>query len=161
MVEFKISIATVEDTELLVKHRLSMWNDIRPELRKQAQELEELTRWWIKRKLCEGKLVGFIAKTQSGLVAGSGCIWIREQPPSLMNPRLERPYLMSIYTEEAFRKQGAARLIVQSAIDWCKEHGYSTIALHSSEAGIPLYAALGFKPTSEMRITLRQNVLEP
>ena len=154
MVEFKISIATVEDTELLVKHRLSMWNDIRPELRKQAQELEELTRWWIKTELCEGKLVGFIAKTQSGLVVGSGCIWIREQPPSLMNPRLERPYLMSIYTEEAFRKKGAARLIVQSAIDWCKEHGYSTITLHSSEAGFPLYTALGFKPTSEMRITL-------
>jgi GNAT superfamily N-acetyltransferase len=154
MVEFKISIAKVEDTELLVKHRLSMWDDIRPELRKQAQELEEPTRWWIKKKLSEGKLVGFIAKTKTGLVAGSGCIWIREQPPSLMNPRLEAPYLMSIYTEDDLRKKGVARLIVQSAIDWCKERGYSTITLHSSEAGFPLYAALGFKPTSEMRITL-------
>jgi GNAT superfamily N-acetyltransferase len=154
MVKFRITIAEVEDTGLLVRHRLSMWNHIRPELRKQAQELEELTRWWINKKLSEGRLVGFIAKTQTGLVAGSGCIWIREQPPSLMNPRLEAPYLMSIYTEEAFRKKGVARLIIQRGIDWCREHGYSTITLHASEAGFPLYAALGFKPTSEMRITL-------
>ena len=154
MVELKITIANIEDTELLVRHRLSMWNDIRPELRKRAQELEELTRWWIKKKLSEGKLVGFIAKTQAGLVAGSGCLWIREQPPSLINPRLEAPYLMSIYTEEALRKKGVAKLIVQSAIEWCREHDYSTITLHSSEAGFSLYAALGFKPTSEMRITL-------
>jgi len=154
MVEFKITIAKAEDTELLVKHRLSMWNDIHPELRKEVQELEELTRWWIKKKLSEGKLVGFIAKTQTGLVAGSGCVWIREQQPSLMNPCLEAPYLMSIYTEDDSRKKGVARLIVQNAIDWCKEHGYSTITLHASEAGFPLYAALGFKLTSEMRITL-------
>ena len=154
MVEFRISIAKAEDTELLVKHRLSMWSDIHPELRKEVQELEELTRWWIKKKLREGKLVGFIAKTQAGIVAGSGCVWIREQQPRPMNPRLEAPYLMSMYTEEDFRKKGVARLIVQSAIDWCKEHGYSTITLHASEAGFPLYAGLGFKPTSEMRMAL-------
>ena len=44
MVDHKIIIAKVGGTQLLVKHRLSMWNDILPELRKQTQELEEVTR---------------------------------------------------------------------------------------------------------------------
>jgi hypothetical protein len=79
--------------------------DIRPELRKQAQELEELTRWRVKKACLRANSSVFIAATQTVLVAGSGCIWIREQPPSFVNPCLETPYLMSIYSEEDLRKE--------------------------------------------------------
>jgi len=154
MVEFEINIAKVEDIELLVKHRIGMWNDMRPELREKAQELEDLTRDWIKKKLSEGKLIGMIARTETGVVVGSGCIWIKEEPPRLVSPRLESPYLMSMFTEKAFRRRGVASMIVQSAIDWCKENGYNTISLHASEAGISLYEVFGFKPTTEMRLML-------
>ncbi len=66
MTEFKISIAKAEDIELLVRHRVGMWKDIRPEFAEKAKEMEDLTRRWIKTKLSEGKLIGFIAKTQTG-----------------------------------------------------------------------------------------------
>lgn len=154
MSEFKVTLAKVDDTELLVKHRLGMWNDMRPELKEKAKGLEDLTRSWIKKNLSEGKLIGLIARTESGEVAGSGCVWIKEQPPRLVSERLEEPYLMSMFTEEAFRRRGVASIIVQSAIDWCKEHGYNTISLHSAEAGISLYQSFGFKPTTEMRLML-------
>ena len=39
MTEFKIVLAKAEDIELLVKHRVGMWKDIRP-------ELSEKTRKW-------------------------------------------------------------------------------------------------------------------
>jgi GNAT superfamily N-acetyltransferase len=154
MVEFKICLAEVEDTELLVRHRLSMWIEIAPELKKQGQESEELTGVWIKKKLSEGTLIGFIARTQTGLVGGSGCLWIREEQPRLTSTCLQTPYLMSMYTEKAFRRRGVASKIVKSAIDWSREHGYNTIYLHASEAGVPLYAAFGFKTTTEMRLML-------
>jgi GNAT superfamily N-acetyltransferase len=154
MAEFEISIAKVEDVELLVKHRIGMWNDIRPELKEKAKELESLTRDWIKKTLSEGRLIGFIAKTQTGAVAGSGCIWIREDPPRLASARLESAYLMSMYTEEGFRRRRVASMIVQNAIDWCREHGYISIVLHASDAGIPLYETFGFKQTTEMRLIL-------
>ena len=38
MTEFKISLATAEDIELLVKHRVDMWKDIRPELAKKQRK---------------------------------------------------------------------------------------------------------------------------
>ena len=154
MAEFVISVATVEDTELLVKHRIEMFIDILPEMRKQAQDLEVPTREWIKTKLLESKLIGFIVKTQDSEVVGSGCIWLRNEPPRIFSPDLESPYLMSIYTEKGFRQRGVASIIVKSAIDWCKQKGFHTISLHASEAGIPIYAAFGFKPTSEMRLSL-------
>lgn len=154
MTKFKISMATTEDTDLLAKHRVEMWKDIRPDLKEKAQETQDLARDWIKRKLTEGKLFGFIVKTELGQVAGSGCIWLREDAPRLSTTRLESPYLMSMYTEEGFRRTGVARMIVRCAIDWCRERGYVTISLHASDAGAPLYEGFGFKPTTEMRLML-------
>ncbi len=154
MTEFRIVLAKAGDNELLVEHRVAMWKEIRPEFTKKAEELKELTRDWIKTKLSEGKLIGFIAETLTGEVAGSGCIWLREDAPRPFNPCLEAPYLMSMYTEEGFRRTGVAKMIVQHAIDWSKKHGYRTMSLHASEAGIQLYGQFGFKLTTEMRIML-------
>jgi GNAT superfamily N-acetyltransferase len=154
MVSFKVSFAAASDLDLLVRHRVGMWIAIRPELAAQAREMSVLTRDWIKKMLSEGRLIGFIVKTESDQVAGSGCIWLREQPPRFSDSRLEAPYLMSMYTEEAFRRKGVASLIVQKAIEWSKTHGYSTITLNASEEGIPLYERFGFKMTTEMRLKL-------
>jgi GNAT superfamily N-acetyltransferase len=151
-----IHYAKVGDVELLVNHRMLMWQDIL-DVRHDLAALprtEERTRKWIKQKLVEGKLIGFIAKTQEGQIAGSGCIWLREQPPIPMISNLEVPYLMSLYTEEKFRRQGVAQLIVETAITWCKEHCYERINLDASEAGKGLYEKLGFKAGYSMRLLL-------
>lgn len=154
MVKFQISHATVDDTGLLVKHRLSMFNDMYPELRKEIEASKEQTCEWIKQMLSENKLVGFIVRTETGQAAGSGCLWIKKEQPNPTRSRLEAPYLMSMYTEKVFRRKGVARLIVKTAIAWCKEHGYDRITLHATEMGKPLYEAFGFKPTNEMRLDL-------
>ncbi len=152
--KFIIQSATPKDIELLVKHRLGMWEDIHPEPESVVPGTEERTREWIKEKLFSGKLIGFIAKTVEGQVAGSGCIWIREHPPLPFSPLLEVPYLMSLYTEKEFRRKGVARLIVEAAIAWCRERGYDRVNLDASEAGRSLYENLGFRPGYSMRLQL-------
>ena len=154
MTKFEISIATKNDIELLTRHRIEMWKNIRPELKEEAKAMEEVTRTWIKKKLVEGKIFGFIARTSAGQVAGSGCIWLREDAPRPFNVTLESPYLMSMYTETDFRRTGVARKIVQHAIDWSRERGFVTMNLHASESGAPLYESFGFAPTTEMRLKL-------
>lgn len=129
-----------------------MWRDIHPELASKVDESEELTREWVRAKLAEGKLIGFIARAQDGKVAGSGCIWLRDEQPRPTNPRQVVPYLTSMYTEKGFRRRGVARLIVQGALKWCREHGYDRVVLHASEEGKQLYEGFGFEPTSEMRL---------
>jgi L-ribulose-5-phosphate 3-epimerase UlaE len=105
MVEFEICLAEIEDIELLVRHRLNMWLDIAPEHKQQIQESEELTDGWIKKKLTEGTLIGFIARTQTGIVVGSGLLWIREEQPRLTKTCPQAPYLMSMYTEKEEESQ--------------------------------------------------------
>ncbi len=152
----KIFFATNEDIELLTKHRLEMWQDILNSNEEMAtvDRNEERTHNWIKEKFASGKLIGLIAKTEDGKVAGSGCIWLREEQPRPMSTLVEAPYLLSIYTEKRFRKKGVAKLIVQTAIAWSRENGYDRISLHTSDEGKPLYEAFGFQPGREMRLML-------
>ncbi len=152
--KFIIQSATPKDTELLVKHRLSMWEDSHPDPESVVPGTEERTREWIKEKLFSGRLIGFIAKTVEGHVAGSGCIWIREHQPLPFSPLLEVPYLMSLYTEKEFRRKGVGRLIVEAAVAWCRERGYDRVNLDASEAGGSLYENLGFRPGYNMRLQL-------
>ena len=98
--------------------------------------------------------MGFIAQTPDGKVAGSGCVWIREEQPRPTNPRQEIPYLMSVFTEKPYRRKGAARAVVAKALKWCRDQGYERIILHASDAGRPLYESLGFERTYEMRLKL-------
>ena len=149
---FKLSYAGADDINLLVTHRLNMWRDIHPEFGAKVDESEGRTRTWIGRKLAEGKLIGFIARTAGGKVAGSGCIWLRDEQPRPANPSQEVPYLMSMYTEPKFRRKGVAKMIVRRALKWCRDHGYDRLNLHASAQGKPLYQSLGFEPTTEMRL---------
>jgi GNAT superfamily N-acetyltransferase len=130
-----------------------MWRDILPELNVMTGT-EERTLEWIEKGLASGKLIGFIAETEEGQVAGSGCIWIREQAPLPMSRFLEAPYLLSLYTARRFRRRGVARLIAETAIAWCRAHGYDRVNLDASEAGKSLYETLGFKPGYGMRLEL-------
>lgn len=150
--KFRVSNAGLDDLDLLVAHRLNMWRDIHPEFGVKVDESEDLTRKWIREKLSSGKLIGFIAKAVDGRIAGSGCVWIREEQPRPNNPRQVQPYLMSMYTEREFRRKGVAKLIVKRALDWCRKHDHERIILHASHEGRALYEAFGFEPTTEMRL---------
>ncbi len=149
---FTITLAGPDDVELLVSHRLNMWRDIHPELGSKVDKSEGLTRTWIRKRIADGRLIGFIATTEGGRVAGSGCVWIREEQPRPTNPGNEFPYLMSMYTEPPFRRKGVARLILKRALKWSEDNGYERMIPHASEQGRPLYEAFGFEPTTEMRL---------
>jgi GNAT superfamily N-acetyltransferase len=154
LLEFDLVYAGPDDVELLVEQRLKMWREVHPELGMKIDEAEGWTREWTRKRLTETKLIGFIIKAKDGKVAGSGCIWLRDEQPRPTNPRMIVPYLMSMYTEPEFRRKGVAKLIVQSALKWCRERGYERVVLHASDAGRPLYESLGFEPTTEMRTKL-------
>ncbi len=152
MPKFELSCATLDDIDILVAHRLSMFNDMYPELAKEIQATEQQTRRWIGEKLLDGTLVGFIVRTENGQAAGSGCLWIKKEQPNPTRPRLETPYLLSMFTEERFRRKGVAKIIVRTAIAWSREHGYDRILLHATDVGKLLYTELGFEQTSEMML---------
>ncbi len=149
-----VSQAKAQDIDLLVNHRLNMFNEMYPKLTKEIEESRSQTRQWLEEKMSEGTLVCFVVKTEDKHSIGSGCLWIKKDQPNPTRLRLEAPYLMSMYTERYFRRRGVARLIVKSAIAWSRVHGYDRINLHATENGSPLYEEFGFKQTNEMQLKL-------
>ena len=63
-------------------------------------------------------------------------------------------YVNGVYVYPEYRRRGIARELMNMAIGWSREHGCSYVRLRSSDQGRPLYASLGFKPTSEMQLDL-------
>lgn len=152
--KFAVSQAKPEDIEILVKHRLNMFNDMYPKLTKEIEESQDETRQWLEQKLLEGTLVCFVVRKEDQHPIGSGCLWIKKEQPNPTRPRLEAPYLMSMYTEKDFRRKGVARLVLKSAIAWSRDQGYDRINLHATDVGSPLYEGFGFKQTNEMQLKL-------
>jgi GNAT superfamily N-acetyltransferase len=108
---------------------------------------------WARRMMRERRLVAFVA-TSGGEVAGSGALWLREEQPRPGDNAGYAPYLLSMYTEPRYRRSGLATAIVKAAIEWSRARGYRKVELHASRDGRPVYEALGFERTWEMRAPL-------
>jgi GNAT superfamily N-acetyltransferase len=59
---------------------------------------------------------------------------------------------LNVYTHAEFRRQGLARRLTETAVEWCSANGIGTVILHASDDGRALYRTLGFEPTNEMRL---------
>ncbi len=154
MEEFHISVGSTSDLDILVRHRMKMWESMFPEKREQIEGSKEETARWISGVLGREILIPFIARAKGGRVAGSGCLLIKEDQPRPWSSQIYNPYLLSMYTEEEFRGMGVATEIVRHSIEWSKEHGYDRIVLHASRMGRSIYEKFGFEQTNEMRIWL-------
>jgi GNAT superfamily N-acetyltransferase len=67
---------------------------------------------------------------------------------------MRRAYILNVYTEPGYRGRGIARQVVSAIGEWCRQEGFCSVALHASSMGRPIYEAMGFKPTNEMRLEL-------
>lgn len=136
---------------MLAEHRTGMWKDIggHPD-RDLAAHAAEYRRW-ARPLIRSGRLLGFVAQTPDGVVAGSGCLWLRDAQPRPAERTRVEPYILSMYTRPEFRGRGVASRIVRSMLALCRERRYPRVTLHGSVYGRPVYARLGFERTWEMR----------
>lgn len=151
----KVSIraATLDDLEILVHHRVSMFRDMGiPE--HEIAAVEGPAREYFRRTVPAGRYRGFLGETEEGRVVSGGGVVIMDWPAHPREPRDSKAMILNMYTEREFRRQGIARRVMQAMIDWCRDNGYRTVALHASSEGRPLYASLGFEPSNEMRLLL-------
>lgn len=152
MTYFEVYRSDLRDLEVLVDHRLKMWKAIYPEKKDDIDRSESATREWIQDKVGEGSLIPFIARDKNGTVVGSGCILLKEDQPRPFSDKIYNPYLLSVYTEESFRKNGVATEILKEAVEWSKREGYDRMTLHASPNGKHLYESFGFTLSNEMRL---------
>jgi GNAT superfamily N-acetyltransferase len=135
----------------MVHQRHAMFVDMGPATREELADLDRAYARFVRREMKARRLSCYLAETREGKIVSGGAIWLRDTPPRVNFPGGRIPYLMSFYTEPAYRGKGLATLIVKEAMKWGREKGYPWMMLHATAAGRGVYERLGWEPTTEMR----------
>ena len=72
--------------------------------------------------------------------------------PTFDHPTGKRAYLMNVYTNKNYRRQGIAKQMLAQLIAEAKNKGVTEISLDATESGRPLYKSLGFKENKEAMV---------
>jgi ribosomal protein S18 acetylase RimI-like enzyme len=149
----KLRPATPRDLEVILHHRREMFREMGGKYRASLEQFESASRRYFETALDDGTYFGLMAELD-GAVAGGGGVVIANWPGSPLNFEPTRAWILNIYVEPEHRRQGLAKAMTEALIDWCRQNGFASVALHASEYGRGLYEKLGFRPTNEMRLVL-------
>lgn len=152
MKEILIRRAVPSDMPTLIRHRRMMWWDMGRRDEAVHAISDQAAKEYFSTAVADGSYQGFLAVTSDGNIVGGGGIVISAWP-SLLGQRIpKRAMILNVYVEPEFRRRGIARRLMIEMIDWCQNNGFTSVGLHASDEGRPLYEQLGFKPTNEMRL---------
>jgi GNAT superfamily N-acetyltransferase len=153
--ELGVRLVTGDDLEEILVHRRRMFEDMGHTDSAMLDSIVGSSRPVLKEFLQNGSYVGWFATTHDNRVAAGAGLLIS---PSLAGPlapeRAERVYLWNVYTYPEFRRRGLARMLTQTAINYCRQQGHKILWLHASQYGRPVYESLGFKSTNEMKLMI-------
>ena len=101
--------------------------------------MPESARHYLSAAIQQEKIIFFAARRDKGLIgicSVSPCF-------STYACRLSGVF-DDFFVRPAYRKSGAARLLVQAAQTWCIEHGYASMMVGCAPEDMAMYQALGF-----------------
>ena len=153
MSAIQIRPASAAEAETIVKHRRAMFFDMGYHEIGWLDEMAAAFLPWLRRKMEAGEYLAWFAVADGTVVAGAG-LWLMDWPPHMVQGGSQRGNILNVYTEQAYRRRGLARRLMDVTLKWCRENGVLVVILHASAEGRPLYDSLGFKATNEMRLDL-------
>jgi len=153
--EVLIRLATPDDIPELLRHRRGMYEDMGYNDAGTLSGMVSTCKPYLASALANGTLHGWLACAGEKVVAG-GVVLVSPWPSHPYDGQCRRATILNMYTDPPFRRQGIARRLMQTMIDWCRKEGFVHVTLHASDKGRPLYDSLGFEVTNEMRLNLRK-----
>ena len=86
--------------------------------------------------------------TDSGRLIASAAATLNRRLPTPFNPTGVVGYVQWVATEEDERGKGHGRAVMEALLDWLGDQGCTSVELHSTADGEPLYRSLGFHEAS-------------
>jgi GNAT superfamily N-acetyltransferase len=154
--DIRIRGATAADCAVILHHRRRMFEDMKEGSAQDLDRMVEATAPWLQKALADGSYRGWLAEDAQGRVVGGGGVLVSSWPAGPRDPCTLRAVIINVYVEPEFRRRGLARRLMLLMIQWLREQGFRSVALHASASGRPLYQTLGFLPTNEMRLDLSE-----
>ena len=146
--------ALLDEAPLIVAHRRAMFAEIRQLPAEQLDAMEAAFGPWLAEQLKRGDYRGWFGAITSGQVVAGAGVWLMDWPPHMMHAEPRRANILNVYVQPNYRRRGLARALTETALDWCRQQGVRMVILHTSDAGRPIYEALGFRSTNEMSLLL-------
>jgi GNAT superfamily N-acetyltransferase len=154
---FDIRLATPADALLLATQRVAMFRDMGKTTAETEQPLLEASESYMAKALASGEYVGWVARLDSpphAVIAGAGVqfrpLLPRTDPSGQFLLVGREGLILNVYVDEAYRRQGVARRLMETLIAWAPGAGIVRLVLHASHDGRRLYESLGFLASNEM-----------
>ena len=153
--EIVIREAQPQDIAEIVRHRRRMYEEMGECNAAALDAMQASSAAFLERAIPGGLFRGWLAETRDRRVVAGGGMMIVPWLSRPADPEPRRAWILNVYTYPEYRRQGIARRLMRTMIEWCQKAGFQSVSLHSSEDGRPLYESLGFKTTEEMKLVLR------
>lgn len=151
--EFTCKKATFDDLELLVKTRIMVLraaNKLSDTV--DMSEVETQSRTYYQKALKDDTHVAYLVFDDEKVV-GAGSVSFFGVMPTFHNPTGQKAYIMNMYTNPEYRRQGIAYKTLDLLVKEAKSRGISAISLEATDMGRPLYEKYGFvKMNDEMEL---------
>jgi len=148
----RVRPASIEDLDILIHHRREMFREMGYTDQALLDDVTTSAEAYFRAALPNRAYLGWLAETDDGQVVGGGGLLIAAWPGFPGEKQSRRAWILNMYTEPAHRRQGIARRLVETMVEWCRREGFTAVALHASKEGRPLYESFGFRPTNELRL---------
>jgi len=109
---------------------------------------------WLVQRMRAGEYLGWLVTAEDGTVAAGAGVWLMDWLPHVIGSAPRRGNIVNVYTAREFRRRGLARVLMETAVEWCRGNGLDIVILHASPEGRALYESIGFAASNEMRIRL-------
>jgi len=151
--EFTIRRATPDDAALISLYRRLMFTDIGYDKHDNLMAMEAAYAPWVRERLTDDGYMGVLMMAGEAVAACAGMLVVAN-PPNPVSIHPQRGYILDVYTAPDYRRRGLARQLMAALVEIARERQFSRVDLHASDEGRPLYEAMGFSVTGEMRLWL-------
>ena len=145
--------ATPDDLEILTETRIEVLraanqlsNDVdMSEVKKQSLE-------YYQNALINNSHLAYLIFDEDKFVGAGGISYFKVMP-TYHNPTGKKAYIMNMYTNPSYRRQGIAFKTLGLLVADAREKGITVISLEATDMGKPLYEKYGFvKMNNEMEL---------
>jgi GNAT superfamily N-acetyltransferase len=103
--------------------------------------------------LADGSMAAYVVDGDDGRLAAGGVGMVAQRLPGPRNPNGLHGYVQSMATDPSARRQGHARAVFEALLAWFADEGVTSVALHATGEGAPLYRSYGFSEPANLPLS--------
>jgi GNAT superfamily N-acetyltransferase len=141
------------ETGVVADHFRRMWLDIgwRPDALR--EDWADVVAAFVERARAEGDFAAFVAESDGEIVGTAACqVFSGLYPEIRLRASHLAGYVWGVYVRPSHRRLGLATRLTQAALDHLDAVGCTSVRLHASRDGAPVYRAMGFRETNELEL---------